>query len=286
MSGENNLSILDFQCYRTFLKYQLNHRISKNRNYSLRSFAKSLDMKPSFLSEVLNFKKHISLERAYVLSKILFKSSQESSQFVKLVELDQIQDEDLKNELKINYQKQNKSLVRSNLQKNSFEQTSQWFHFAILEMLSATFYQTHINQIQKILGLESKVFLSAIEDLIHSGLVIKSENTYKKADQNLIFKCEEDYFALKRLHQQMLLKAQTAVFRQSVNDRWSMMEFILLDKNQFKKAQKIMEDALDQVIKVLQNNETPLSHSPIDSLSLYHLNLQLFSLEKGAPDEA
>jgi transcriptional regulator with XRE-family HTH domain len=59
------------QFYLQFLKAELDRRISKNEQYSLRSFAAALNIDPSFLSKVLSKKKLLSLEGADSIINIL-----------------------------------------------------------------------------------------------------------------------------------------------------------------------------------------------------------------------
>ena len=57
--------------YRLLLKSELASRTNQNPNYSLRAFARDLDLAPSRLSEVLNGKQGLSTQAAEKIAKTL-----------------------------------------------------------------------------------------------------------------------------------------------------------------------------------------------------------------------
>lgn len=83
--------LLDFgktgsMTYQEILRHQLNRRINMNPRYSLRAFANHLDMQASKLSEVLNAKKGLSLEKAHQVSQKLKLAKTDHEVFVLSVE--------------------------------------------------------------------------------------------------------------------------------------------------------------------------------------------------------
>ena len=57
-------SVMNSPEYIADLEEELQKRIQKNPSYSMRSFAQSLQLSPSFLSHMLSGKRALSLEKA------------------------------------------------------------------------------------------------------------------------------------------------------------------------------------------------------------------------------
>src|SRR5690348_3009600 len=72
--------------YREQLKQELSRRRKINPRFSLRSFARTLDVSPAFLSKVLQGKKHLSVEKATSVAKRLKYDTNEVAQFCHCVE--------------------------------------------------------------------------------------------------------------------------------------------------------------------------------------------------------
>lgn len=68
------------------LKNELTQRISRNPNYSLRAFARDLELSPSFLSEVINSRKRLSHRTATKIGQRLAFTEHELSRFLSCVE--------------------------------------------------------------------------------------------------------------------------------------------------------------------------------------------------------
>ena len=79
------INIFQMQDYRKYLAAILQKRCLKNRSYSLRAFARDLEMAPGFLSLVLNHKKSLSLDKARAIVSRLELKEHEKDYFVALV---------------------------------------------------------------------------------------------------------------------------------------------------------------------------------------------------------
>lgn len=71
--------------YREILREQLNRRIKQNRYYSLRAFARDLQLAPSRISEVLNRKQGLSAKAAQKIANRLRLAESDSAYFIDLV---------------------------------------------------------------------------------------------------------------------------------------------------------------------------------------------------------
>lgn len=96
----------------TFLKNEFIDRQKKNQNYSLRAFSRDLDLSPSFLSDVMNGKKKISIDNALEVSRSLGWSWRESQLFLQTAQFDSAKSKRAKLFQKKKFRKQNRFMDR------------------------------------------------------------------------------------------------------------------------------------------------------------------------------
>lgn len=68
--------------YVEYLQRELTRRIENNQQYSLRAFAKFLDIDPSLLSKILSRKQVLSLKKAEQVTEKLFSQKKEMKCFL------------------------------------------------------------------------------------------------------------------------------------------------------------------------------------------------------------
>src|SRR5262245_17800513 len=85
--------------YRTFLKTSLAERAKEPTGYSLRSFSEKIGVSNSYLSEVLNEKKSLSVELAFKIAVRLHLTEAETQYLCLLVQLEHEKDLDFREEL-------------------------------------------------------------------------------------------------------------------------------------------------------------------------------------------
>lgn len=146
----------DFQTdCRVLLKRELDSRIKKNPNYSMRSFAKSLDVESSYLSKLLSGKRRVT-EKAF--DRIFRKINVSPSEFVKLVK----QKQEPAHSASAFYQLTAKQL----------QLMASWETFAILEIMANKKNATQ-RKIANFLGLNEITVKEVITNLLTTGHLIK-----------------------------------------------------------------------------------------------------------------
>jgi uncharacterized protein (TIGR02147 family) len=163
--------------YVSRLKEHLNRRQRQNPHYSLRAFARDLDLHPSTLSAVLKGKRPLPLKDARKVAKKLLLSPVEETLFIeslfssksKLDEISIPQDQ-----------------VRFMLDESHYKVLSEWEHFAVLSLFDIKGFKAEEKEIAKRLGISERRAESVLSHLLACGLL-------KQDDQgNLI-----------RIHQQL-----------------------------------------------------------------------------------
>ncbi len=143
--------------FRLLLQQELIERCRKNSKYSLRAFAKSLGIGPSALSDMLNNKRAItpaSIERLGLAMGLELSEVQKFTQKGKLKE-------------KSDYQQ---------LTIDTFSIISDWYHYAILELMKVKGFKNDLSWIAKTLNISKTEANSAFERLSRVGLIKIDKN--------------------------------------------------------------------------------------------------------------
>lgn len=147
------------------LQDEFNTKKSSNPRYSLRAFARSLDISPGTLSQILNSKKTVSPK---ILEKIFQKLNVEG---IALESLKEVHSEIKKSRSIKNLNERN--IVE--IDDETFSLISDWYYYAILEMVNLDCFESNIYWIAKKLGIEVEVAEEAVERLLKLELLVISE---------------------------------------------------------------------------------------------------------------
>lgn len=132
--------------FRLFLQNELVKRCSRSKGYSLRAFARQLQISPSALSRILNGKRLMSSSMKLHLGTRLGLDPETLSQFT-------IGDRVLK------------TLYFNQVTFDSFNVISEWYHFAILELTYLKGFKSNSVWIAKKLGISVSEANAAVERL-------------------------------------------------------------------------------------------------------------------------
>lgn len=134
--------------FRQILQLELSARCSKNPRYSLRSFARSLSVEPSALSQMINGKRPITRKMMLRLGLALGLSVQQIKSLSTPDDLPQTE-----------------SPSFQQLSMDSFAAISDWYHYAILELTYVKDFKSDAQWIAKRLGITKSEANIAIERL-------------------------------------------------------------------------------------------------------------------------
>ena len=139
--------------FRQYLQVEFIKRCKKNKNYSLRSFARQLDVDPSTLSKILKNKIHPGSRLIFRISKKLDIPEEEVTFFF----------QDLKKQQNNSYEK---------IALDTFAVISDWQHFAILELMKIEDFQPQAEWISHKLGLSLSETEKSIQRLFDLELIL------------------------------------------------------------------------------------------------------------------
>lgn len=265
--------------YRDLLRYELESRATKNSGYSMRAFAKSLDLDVAHLSRILRGKKQLSMQSGYLIAQRLFTSSRDREYFLHLLALENAttsgRREALAQQLRGNLRTTAASQARWNiLALEQFEVISHWYHFAILDLSTIPGFPMTPKEVAAYLGIRVSETRLAMGRLERLGLLVRqADGRLIKTHLKLATPSNVPNPALRSYHKQVLAKATQAIESQSVDRRYFISRTIALKRSQLQELRELVDGFFARVSQALGAEESPDA--------LYQVNAQFFDLKEG-----
>ncbi len=229
--------------YRDTLKRELQRRSAANPLFSQRAFARKIGMTQGGLSEVLAGRRGLSPQKAEAIAAKLNFPEIESQLF-----LDSVASQHARSPVQraaataklIDHAKTHQFTQMTN---DVFETIYQWHHLAILELTKVHDFQSHPAWIADALGITATLATESIERLLRLGLLTRTRETLALTHKKLEFAGINPSDAIKNFHQQILTKAQNAIFTQSQAEREFSAVYLAIDSSEIPKAQQLLREA-------------------------------------------
>lgn len=261
--------------FREVLKKELEQRSTRNSKYSLRSFARDLDMAPALLSDVLNGKKGLSRITAAKVSDRLGFTAEERSYFCDLVESQHARSkvcrEQASARLSRVFKKSDFKVFQ--LDQVRFSPIMNWYHMAILELMKTPEYEDSEEYVSKRLGITRLQSRQALERMEKFGLVARVNGKRYPTNQSIATPDGVSSADLKQHHEQFIKLGLEALFTQSVQDRDIRGLTIQCSKNDVPLVR-------ERIKKFLIGLDQELSKTSGDGSEVYQLNTQFFCLTR------
>jgi uncharacterized protein (TIGR02147 family) len=263
--------------YRHWLKHQLSEKCRTNPNYSMRAMARSFSISPSYLSQIINGKRNLTLKGATRIASRMKLQIREKEYFFALVEFENAKDPDTKVHLASRVARFPKKYNVENLSVDSFRLLSDWYHFPILQLIKIPGFEFSVNKIAAKLEISSQLAADAVTRLERLNLIKKNEaGKYVQVfENNIRVESKDANLALQTFHKQMLEKAITSLKSQTPQEKYVGSETIAFDSSQLPKVESMINEFMDQLLTLAQAAKKPDE--------VYHLNVMFFRLTK--PEE-
>jgi uncharacterized protein (TIGR02147 family) len=239
-----------------YLHNELESRCQQNKMYSLRAFAKSLDVEPSFLSKLLNQKRPLTKNSIYRFGTRLGLSPEGIKPFI----------DALYEERQLIKAEKNKDL--QGISEDEFRAISQWYHFAILELTKCDDFVSEIGSMASKLGINYGECLAGVNRLKRLGMLLEKKGTLVCNDNytttNNLFTNE----AFKTMQRQICDQAKMAIDEIAFEERLQSSMTMAIDVDQLEKAQKMIKKFRRELTKILETD------SKRDKV--YQLSISLF----------
>lgn len=236
------------------LKSEFKVRSSKNSAYSLRAFARSLDLDSSTLSGLLSGKRKLSLKTA---QRILDK-----------LELTSVERKELlfgETNFKVKSELSSKTL-----QEDQLQIVSGWQHYAILSLLETQDFQSSVKWIANQFGLSVIDTRTALERLEKMGLIEFKDQRYKLCQNGVMTTEGIPSGALKKAHREYIEKAIFSLENHATNERDISGTTMAISKAKLPQAKKLIQEFRKSLAELLESGKKE---------EVYRLNVQLFPLK-------
>lgn len=268
---------METKAYQQILKSQLSKRAEKNPLFSLRSFAKVLQVSPGILSEVMNGKKALSYKMAekFVinldlqgeLAKEFLNSVVENQKARKLFR----KDPKIKNFTNKPFDKQSESF--SYMTDSHYKIMGDWWYGAMLEATRLENYEPEPQWFASKMGISTYEAKLAMERLLEAKLLAKEGDSVVATNEQVRIK--EMYSATtvarKKKQKQIREKAIEAIDLQPLEKRSMTTMTMSIDPEKIPEAKKMIAEFNEKLTAFLESG---------DRKEVYALEVGLFSLEK------
>lgn len=151
--------------FKNYLKSVLLERCRKNPNYSLRAFAKSIEVNHAHLSLILRGHRPLTAKFIKKVGSALGVTPQELSHYLK----------DPKSHLSKNKITSLEETALQNLEMDQFNSISDWWHDAILELVRVRAFKNDPKWIAQKLSISIAQVNDAVERLQRLGLIVRDK---------------------------------------------------------------------------------------------------------------
>jgi uncharacterized protein (TIGR02147 family) len=267
MSKESSIN------YRQVLIRELASRTRRNPSYSLRAFARDLNIPAPKLSQALRGIKGFSAERANAIANHLALSTSEKELFIDLVQSEHARSQTHREEAKKRVAQKTENDGFCELDLERFQIISDWFHFAILELTDVKTFESSPEWISERLGISLTETKAAVERLLDFGLLTKNrKGDLQQTFADLATPSGIPSRSIREQHYQLLKKADKALDTFSVNERDFSAITLAIASEDIPKAKNL--------IKVFRRKFNKEMQSSPEKDRVYCISIQFFPLDK------
>lgn len=263
--------IFEQRSYRDYLRVILIERKKINKAYSLRAMAMQLGFSSSQLSEAMSGKANFSEHSLRKIAKKLKLNTRETEYLCLLGEFENQKDIQAREIALQKIQKlTHKKSPIVDLSIDYFIQISDWYHSAILELLSLPDFSFDPPQIAYTLDISKVEAELAVERLIRLGLIEQTDGQCRRIVADFVVQSSEKNAALKKFYRQMFEKASTALDRQTPTERWSGYETFPVAEEALPEIREACNRFFDEVLEISGRHPHPKN--------VFHLLTHMFNL--------
>lgn len=225
--------------YLDILKKEFDARKRVNQSYSLRAFARDLELSPSRLSEVLSNKSGLSEKSAQKVAKKIRLSPSETKLFIELVNKKHARSSKARQSANDYLEGQSK---KNNISLDGFKVISDWYYFAILSVMELEEFNGTSHWISQRLGLDLDVTTSALETLLSLDYISEKDGEYHLMKNNLTTTHDIKSYALRNYHKQNLQRSIESLDTVDVELRDITSMTMTFERSRMKEAKEMLKD--------------------------------------------
>jgi uncharacterized protein (TIGR02147 family) len=251
----------------------LSERKASNASYSLRAFARDLDLSATQLSNVINGHRGLSPKKAVIVAEKLSLDDRQKEWFYESLraKFSPSKTQRLKAQSKVNeLQSEPKAKF---LDLDLFKVVSNWYHFALLELIKISVKEKNqISFFSKKLGISEIEIELALGRLERLNLVEKSQKLWIVAQDAVIADQGIPTEAVRNFHRQILEKAIQALAFQSKDERYGYSALMPVKVKSANRAKKLIQKFRSDFAKEISDQR--------NGEEIYGLSIQFFRLSQ------
>ncbi|MEN0059925.1 MAG: TIGR02147 family protein [Bdellovibrio sp.] len=252
------------------LNEEFSRRVDKNSKYSLRAFARDLQIEPSLLSKILRGQHGLTLDMLQRLSRGLGFSEEKVQSYAEIFLAEK------KRSLEA---KRDKSSFFSPLALDHLSYLSDWYHLGILTLLELPGAQLDTCWMAQRLNISEEEAQDAFERLIRLGyVVVEGENFRLAQPQYSTANIPSTNEALQKMQTQFLEKAIGAIGEVPYHQRGQATLTFSLDP-------KLLPKLKDEIMQFLQKVNTRASTENRVPSEVYNLSVSLYPVTQASAIE-
>lgn len=236
--------------YRKFLLDELRRRERTNPAYSLRAFARDLNVSASRLSEVFSGKCGISRKRALDFSKKLQLSAEDEAIFLDMVDL-----EHTRSQLSRQWAEERlraKLLDAKTLKADELTIIDEWYYLPLIELLQTAHVEHTPEFFAKRLGITVEQAAHAIETLLRLELISFVDGKYVQAVSDRSTSSNIPSPALRKHNKRYIQLAEAAIETKPLPERDFSTMIMAIDKSKMEFAKERIRKFRRELMKELE----------------------------------
>ena len=265
-------NIFLYDDYRVYVKDAIaKKQTDASRKLSLRSIAYKMDLSPAYLSTVMNKKKHLSVDTALKVAEWLDLSTTEIEYFTGLVQVTHESDNTKAGKIQKRLSGLSQFHRRKNVETKSFEQILDVNHISTLVLMAGAHSQVDATLLAKKLGIEVHEASAILSNLSQAGLTTAKGDKHERSENcSHLLKSAVPSASIRSYYKQMLDRSKSAIDNLPMESRIVGTETIILDQDQMKEAETIIEECFNRI--------TALSQLAKNKTQVFGLGIQLFKI--------
>lgn len=245
------------------LKEKMLELQNRNPSYSLRSFARRLNVSSGALSEILNGKRTVSVKKATEIMDRLALSPDVRERILKSYQ---------ETHLNVSQGKDNLTpLEYLKLSSDQFESISDWKHFAILSLINTADFQSDSLWISQRLGVDVESVDACVERLFRMGILTTDQETQRLKRTSKRIESPDDILnlSIQKAHLENFNLAEEALLNIDVKDRDYSLYTMAIEKEKIPEIKKMIREFQDELSRRFSSGSLN---------EVYRISMQLFPL--------
>jgi uncharacterized protein (TIGR02147 family) len=255
--------------FRLWLQRQFTERCKRNARYSLRAFAKSLELDPSSLSQILSGTRTISKNKMLNICEKVSTTPSDFSNFGIFKNQDGLF-EFCSNNKTLSDSNANSNIYYTQLNLDYFAIISDWYHYAIVELICTTGFNSDPKWIARKLAITVEETKAAIQRLKRVGLIQDTNGVLNRTKIHFTNLSNVNTSSAHReLQKQIIQKALLAVDECSSEEKDITSMTMAIDETNFDQARIMIQNFRRKLCSLLEKG---------NQNRVYNLAIQLYPI--------